>query len=121
MQRKIRDRSPEQETGSDVERVLLDPMSAFEEEEKDRQFVTALARGLELLRCFSPRESVLSNQELARKANLPRPTVSRLTYTLTRLATSSSCRVGNTSWTSASCRSATRCSPTCRSGRWRIR
>src|SRR5690606_19684422 len=52
---------------------------------KDRQFVTALARGLELLRCFSPRESVLSNQDLARKANLPRPTVSRLTYTLTRL------------------------------------
>ncbi|WXL24287.1 IclR family transcriptional regulator [Ectopseudomonas mendocina] len=85
MQRKIRDRSLGQEPGSDVERVLLDPMSAFEEEEKDRQFVTALARGLELLRCFSPRENVLSNQDLARKANLPRPTVSRLTYTLTRL------------------------------------
>lgn len=72
-------------SSSDIERVLLDPMSAFNEDEKDRQFVTALARGLELLRCFNPRESVLSNQELARKASLPRPTVSRLTYTLTRL------------------------------------
>src|SRR5690606_16535316 len=72
-------------TTSDIERVLLDPMSNIDDEEKDRQFVTALARGLELLRCFSPRENVLSNQELARKTNLPRPTVSRLTYTLTRL------------------------------------
>lgn len=85
MQRKIKDRSPDQGALSETERVLLDPISTLEDEEKDRQFVTALARGLELLRCFSPRESVLSNQELARKANLPRPTVSRLTYTLTRL------------------------------------
>ncbi|MBC8649276.1 IclR family transcriptional regulator [Pseudomonas sp. MTM4] len=85
MQRKIKDRSSDQGALSETERVLLDPISALEDEEKDRQFVTALARGLELLRCFSPRESVLSNQELARKANLPRPTVSRLTYTLTRL------------------------------------
>lgn len=79
MQRKIKDRSPDQGALSETERVLLDPISALEDEEKDRQFVTALARGLELLRCFSPRESVLSNQELARKANLPRPTVSRPT------------------------------------------
>lgn len=85
MQRKIKDRSPDKDAASEIERVLIDPMSTLDEEEKDRQFVTALARGLELLRCFSPRESVLSNQELARKANLPRPTVSRLTYTLTRL------------------------------------
>ncbi|HCJ28869.1 MAG TPA: IclR family transcriptional regulator [Pseudomonas sp.] len=70
---------------SEIDRVLLDPMGNIEDQEKDRQFVTALARGLELLRCFSPRESVLSNQELARKAGLPRPTVSRLTHTLTRL------------------------------------
>lgn len=85
MQRKIKDRSSGQDAPSEIDRVLLDPMSTLEDEEKDRQFVTALARGLELLRCFNPRESVLSNQELARKAGLPRPTVSRLTYTLTRL------------------------------------
>jgi DNA-binding IclR family transcriptional regulator len=54
-------------------------------EEDDRQFVTALARGLELLRCFTPRENTLGNLELARKTGLPKPTVSRLTHTLMRL------------------------------------
>lgn len=51
----------------------------------DRQFVTALARGLELLRCFNPGEQLLGNQELSRRSGLPKATVSRLTYTLTRL------------------------------------
>lgn len=53
--------------------------------EPDRQFVTALARGLELLRCFRPGERHLGNQELAARSGLPKATVSRLTYTLTRL------------------------------------
>ena len=57
------------------EHVLIDPMNNDEEEDKDRQFVTALARGLELLRCFTPSESVLGNQELARKTGLPKPTI----------------------------------------------
>jgi DNA-binding IclR family transcriptional regulator len=52
---------------------------------KDRQFVTALARGLELLRCFGPGDRWLGNQELARRTGLPKPTVSRLAHTLTRL------------------------------------
>jgi len=52
------------------------------EDEKGVQIVTALARGLELLRCFTPSESVLGNQELARKTGLPKPTVTRLTKTL---------------------------------------
>jgi DNA-binding IclR family transcriptional regulator len=51
----------------------------------DRQFVTALARGLAILRCFRAGEIYLSNQELARRSGLPKPTVSRLTYTLTRM------------------------------------
>ena len=51
----------------------------------DRRFVTALARGLELLRCFRPDSIELSNQLLARRSGLPRPTVSRLTYTLRSL------------------------------------
>lgn len=51
----------------------------------NRQFVTALARGLELLRCFRPDSAELSNQLLARRSGLPRPTVSRLTYTLRTL------------------------------------
>lgn len=53
--------------------------------EQDRQFVTALARGLELLRCFGPGERLLGNQELVVRSGLPKATVSRLTYTLVRL------------------------------------
>lgn len=54
-------------------------------EEKDRQFVTALARGLELLRCFGSGSRYLSNAELSAATGIPKPTVSRLTYTLTKL------------------------------------
>jgi len=53
--------------------------------EKDRKFVTALARGLDVLRAFEPRENLLGNQEIARRTGLPKPTVTRLTYTLTKL------------------------------------
>jgi len=51
----------------------------------DRKFVTALARGLEVLRCFTPAEGQLGNGEIAQRTGLPKPTVSRLTYTLTKL------------------------------------
>ena len=51
----------------------------------DRQFVEALARGLEVLRAFKPNDGVLGNQDIAERTNLPRPTVTRLTYTLTKL------------------------------------
>lgn len=53
--------------------------------ENDRHFVTALARGLELLRCFKLGERFLGNQELSKRTGLPKPTVSRLTHTLTKL------------------------------------
>ena len=53
--------------------------------QKDRQFVTALARGLEVLRCFRAGNPMLGNQEIAQKTGLPKPTVSRLTFTLTEL------------------------------------
>lgn len=52
---------------------------------EDRHFVTALARGLELLSCFRSGEKLLGNQELAERSRLPKSTVSRMTYTLTRL------------------------------------
>ncbi|OHX12778.1 AsnC family transcriptional regulator [Chromobacterium sphagni] len=55
------------------------------QQEEDRQFVTALARGLEMLAAFRPGEGALSNQELARRTGLPKSTVSRLSHTLTRL------------------------------------
>jgi DNA-binding IclR family transcriptional regulator len=51
----------------------------------DRKFVAALARGLEMLRAFTPTEGLLGNGELAQRTGLPKPTVTRLTYTLTRL------------------------------------
>ncbi|MCG9107054.1 IclR family transcriptional regulator [Laribacter hongkongensis] len=70
---------------SESDKMVVDPLGSVQEEEKDRQFVTALARGLELLRCFTPRENVLGNQDLARKTGLPKPTVTRLTHTLMRL------------------------------------
>src|SRR5436305_8972913 len=51
----------------------------------DRKFVTALGRGLDVLRCFGPRDRWLANQEIAARTGLARPTVSRLVYTLTQL------------------------------------
>lgn len=50
----------------------------------DRHFVTALARGLDVLSAFRSRDRMLGNQELARRCGLPKSTISRLTYTLTR-------------------------------------
>jgi len=55
------------------------------EEGKDRQFVTALARGLELLRCFGVKERELGLTELARRSGVPKPTVARLAGTLAKL------------------------------------
>lgn len=51
----------------------------------DRNFVVALSRGLEVLRAFGPNDGLLGNQELASRTKLPKPTISRLTYTLTKL------------------------------------
>ena len=50
----------------------------------DRQFVTALARGLEVLRCFSARRPELGTTEIAQLTGLPQPTVWRLCHTLTQ-------------------------------------
>jgi len=52
---------------------------------KDRQFIAALARGLQVLRCYRASERYLGNQDFAARTGLPKPTVSRLTHTLTRL------------------------------------
>lgn len=55
------------------------------DEEKDRLFVTALARGLEILAAFRADDANLSNQQLAQRTLLPKSTVSRLCYTLIKL------------------------------------
>lgn len=56
-----------------------------ENDGKERQFITALARGLEVLRCFRPGDRLLGNKDIAKRTGLPRPTICRLTYTLTRM------------------------------------
>ncbi len=64
----------------------LDPRDARGlAQSEDAQFVTALARGLDVLRAFEDRPALLGNREIASATGLPRPTVSRLTYTLARL------------------------------------
>jgi len=51
----------------------------------DRQFAINLARGLEVLRAFTPTDTMLGNRDIADRTGLPKATVSRLTYTLTLL------------------------------------
>lgn len=53
--------------------------------EADPGFVTALARGLEILRAFGSDDRYLGNGELAKRTGIPKSTVSRLTQTLTSL------------------------------------
>lgn len=64
---------------------MTDDLTSIDDlESSDRQFVTALARGLEILGCFQSQDRFLSNQEISKRTGLARPTVSRLTYTLTK-------------------------------------
>jgi len=51
----------------------------------DRQFAATLGRGLQVLAAFSAEAPILTNKDLSDRTGLPRPTVSRLTYTLTCL------------------------------------
>ena len=53
--------------------------------EDDPYFVTALARGLDILNCYRSSPKLLGNKDLAERTGLPKSTVSRLTHTLTRL------------------------------------
>jgi len=73
-------RRPRQKTAG-PSRVL----DGFAEYGGDKQFATTLARGLEILRCFTPEGPILGNKDLAERTGLPKPTVSRFTYTLSRL------------------------------------
>lgn len=53
--------------------------------DKDRNFVTALARGLDVLRCFRDGEAYLTNSDFSERTGLPKATISRLTHTLCEL------------------------------------
>jgi DNA-binding IclR family transcriptional regulator len=72
------------QTGHDL-RDMTTPASRGRANGSDRKFVSALARGLEVLRAFTPTEGLLGNGELVQRTGLPKPTVTRLTYTLTKL------------------------------------
>lgn len=54
-------------------------------EEKDRNFITALARGLDVLRSFRTNDFDLTNTDISDRTGLPKATVSRLTHTLCKL------------------------------------
>jgi len=63
--------------------IKTDPLETTDE--KDRNFITALARGLDVLRCFRANDRALGNQDIAHRTGLPKPTISRLTHTLCAL------------------------------------
>lgn len=66
---------------------LLDRMTTILEQSKDnndRQFVTALGRGLTLLAAFEQHEQ-LSHQQLCQMTGLPKATITRLIHTLMTL------------------------------------
>lgn len=66
--------------------LQCDDMDETDDEQlTDRKFVSALARGLEVLRCFRPGEIALSNNDISERTGLPKPTVTRLTHTLRKL------------------------------------
>jgi DNA-binding IclR family transcriptional regulator len=54
-------------------------------DDADPRFNNALARGLAVLRAFALERPLLGNQEIAQITGLAKPTVSRLTHTLTQL------------------------------------
>jgi len=72
------------ETPSDEPKLPEVPPET-EAQRNDPDFVTALARGLAVLRCFRLGEKVLGNKDLAHRTGLPRSTIARLTHTLTDL------------------------------------
>lgn len=53
--------------------------------QKDYRINSGLARGLSVLKAFGPDNRPIGNAEIAARVNLPKATVSRLTFTLTEL------------------------------------
>ena len=53
--------------------------------QKDYRINSGLARGLSVLKAFGPDNRPIGNAEIASRVDLPKATVSRLTFTLTEL------------------------------------
>ena len=65
-----------------ISNLLTDEQQTLGDKRESRHFVTALARGLEVLSLFSRDVTELGNEDIARRTQLPRSTITRLTYTL---------------------------------------
>lgn len=52
---------------------------------RDYRMISALERGLRVLRAFGPDNRLIGNAEISQRVGLPKPTVSRITFTLTEL------------------------------------
>lgn len=63
-------------------RKVPEPISTVPESEGELRLVSALARGISILRCFSPAQQELSARELVELTGLPKPTLFRLVETL---------------------------------------
>lgn len=68
-----------------VRRRDIQTRSAGRIPKSDPKFVESLARGMDVLRAFTEESGLLGNQALARLTGIPKPTISRLSYTLTQL------------------------------------
>ena len=55
------------------------------EGEASRDFITSIARAFSILRAFKSGEHSLGNKEIAQRTGLPKSSVARITYTLTKL------------------------------------
>lgn len=61
----------------------VDFVRPIDDDEKDRQLIGSLSRGLEILRAFEESRGPLTNQDLVACTDLPKSTISRITRTLT--------------------------------------
>jgi DNA-binding IclR family transcriptional regulator len=58
---------------------------SIDAEEPGRDFITSIARAFAILRAFKRGEHGLGNKEIALRTGLPKSSVARITYTLTKL------------------------------------
>src|SRR5688572_16561518 len=59
--------------------------AANDNDEGNRDFVTSIARAFSILRAFKRGDRALGNKEIAQRTGLPKSSVARIAYTLTRL------------------------------------
>ena len=68
-----------------IKPLALDFAPRYLPAKEDRKFVAALARGFDILKVFASHPGSVSNKEIAAITNMPKATVTRLTYTLMEL------------------------------------